>query len=322
MMIRKLLYCLIVLGLLAVSCTGTQTTTRGEPLRVPYTNWPADYISILARELGYFNQYGVSVSLVYYPDRSNVLIDLATEKLDGANIPTISLLPLIRNDNYRIVAVADSSEGADQIVAQAGIRTPAELSGQRIGVSIGSAGEFLVHEMLRNAGIKIDEVTLVDIDPQAVPVAIPDLIAAGHTAEPYTATALGLGQHVIYSSADIPGLLTDVLAFRLDVVQQRPEDVRAFVRAWLEAAEWWLENPVQGNQIISTLADIDLETITTDEIHIFTLEENRSSFAQNPGTNSSSIYFVLRSNLSFVIDSGILTLPPDTNLLIDPSFLP
>ncbi len=44
--------------------------------------------------------------------------------------------------------------------------------------------------------------------------------------------------HVIFTGAQTPGLLLDRLVMRQSLLKNRPEDVRAFTDAFLEAQEW------------------------------------------------------------------------------------
>jgi NitT/TauT family transport system substrate-binding protein len=147
------------------------------------------------------------------------------------------------------------------------------------------------------------------------------LIDAGHTWDPHTAQAIASGNHIIFSTKDTPGLFPDVMTFRVDVIQHRPDDVRAFVAAWFEAADYWLTNPQAGNTIVAQYTGQLASEISTEGIRIYTLQDNLRAFAENPGSNLSSIYYVARLSLDFSIKAGYITIPPDLNILLDPSFL-
>jgi len=314
---------ILAIAFLLASCgPAAPATPETQPLRIAYTDWPGDYIVLLAQELGYFSQYGVEVIPVHYESFSSAFPDLATNRIDGINIVPIDLLPIIQDDNVRIVMVTDCSDGADQIVASAEIQSIADLRGKRIGVSTGTFGEFLVREMLESGGMTTADVTLVDIGPESVPDAIPGQIDAGHTWEPHTSQAEALGEHILFTSAETPGLLPDVFAMRAEIVENRPDDVRNFVSAWLDAAEWWIANPAEGSQVIATAIGGNPDDISLDGIKIYTAEDNRLTFTENPGTDASSIYYVIRQNLTFSVESGYITVAPHLETIINPSFLP
>jgi NitT/TauT family transport system substrate-binding protein len=311
------------IDLLLISCGGfSSVKPEYHPLKIAYTDWPGDYILFLADELGFFNQYNVDVLPIHYNSFNDEIPDLAIGKIDGLNIVPIDLLPIVQNNDIRVIMVTGCSNGADQIVASTDIDSIAALRGKRIGASMGTDGEFLVIEMLKRAGLSLADVTLVNISPDKVPYAIPELIDAGHTWEPYTTIATDLGQHIIFSSAETPGLLPDIFTVRLEVIQSRPDDIRNFVAAWLEATDWWLNNPTQGSQIIANRIGADPVDISFEGLKMSTAADNDSAFSDYPGVNPTSIHYVFRQSLSFSINSGYITIPPDINTILDPSFLP
>jgi hypothetical protein len=61
--------------------------------------------------------------------------------------------------------------------------------------------------------------------------------------------------------------------------------------------------------------------LLTSNITIYTIADNTKLFANNPGTDASSIYFIAGFNRDFLINAGYITNPPDINTLLDPSFL-
>jgi NitT/TauT family transport system substrate-binding protein len=261
------------------------------------------------------------VEPVYYPTFSDSYTDLAIGKVDATSTVLIDLLPAIKNNDLHAVMITDATEGIDSIVATPDIASIYGLRGKRIGVELGTFAELLVIEMLAKAGLDTNDVNLVNIPPDQVPSAIPSLIDAGHTWDPHTAQAIASGNHIIFSTKDTPGLFPDVMTFRVDVIQHRPDDVRAFVAAWFEAADYWLTNPQAGNTIVAQYTGQLASEISTEGLHIYTLQDNLRAFAENPGSNLSSIYYVARLSLDFSIKAGYITIPPDLNILLDPSFL-
>jgi len=312
---------LILFAAILSACSDPSLSVKKEPLRVAYTDWAGDYVTLIALKMGFFTEHGVTVDVVYYPTFSDSYIDLAIGKIDATSTVLIDLLPSIRNNDLHAVMITDATDGMDSIVATPDIVTISDLRGKRIGVEFGTYAELFASEMLAKANLTRNDVTLVNISPDKVPSAIPDLIDAGHTWDPHTAEALAKNNHIIFSTAETPGFFPDVMTFRAEVLKSRPEDVRAFVAAWFEAADYWLTNPEAGNTIIAQYTGMMVSDITTEGIHIYNLQDNLQAFAENPGSDYSSIYFVARKNLDFSIEAGYITTPPDLNIVIDPSFL-
>jgi NitT/TauT family transport system substrate-binding protein len=314
-----LIHLLAVAALLLAACGLATPTPSSRPLRVAWLTWPGFYPMAIAVEQGLFAKHGLAVEPVFYTVLSDIYPDFAAGKLDGALIPLGDLLPLVKDDNARAVLVIDNSAGADQIIATADVASPADLKGKRIGVNFGSFAELFVRQMLEANQLTPEQVTLMDVDPEMVPEAMPDSIQAGYTYEPYTSQAMTQGHHVIFSSAETPGLIPDVLALRAMVIAERPEDVRRFITAWFEAVQFWQAHPDESAQMIARQTGLRPEEVSTEGVRLFDLELNRRAF--RPGSDESSLYFTGQAYIDFLISSGSLTTQLDINRVLDPSFV-
>jgi NitT/TauT family transport system substrate-binding protein len=321
MKMRILSAILVILSMVLSACGNAPAPSEKAPLRIAYTDWAGDYVTLIAQQMGFFRKHGVVVEPVYYQTLSDSYTDLAVGKVDAINAALIDVLPAIKNNDLRAAMVTDSSEGGDSIVAAPEIQSIYMLRGKRIGVELGTFGELFVVQMLAKAGLTERDVTLVNVAPEDVPSAIPSLIDAGHTRGSHTAEALAKGDHDIFSTSSTPGLFPDVMIFRAEVTQNRPDDVRAFVAAWFEAAEYWITNPQAGNTIIAQYKGQPASTISAKGVHIYTLQENLQAFSEDTGSDSTSIYYVAHLSVEFSIRSGYITTSPDLNILLDPSFL-
>ena len=312
---------LLLLATLVLSACGSKAPVVAKPpLRVAWSLWPGYYPMAIAAEKGFFAKHGVEVEPVLYNVYSNQLPDLASGMVDGAAIILSDTLFDALSNSINVVMVLDHSAGADQVVAAPGINSPADLRGKRIGVqSTAVGGTLLIRRMLEQNNISISEVTLVSVAPEQVPQAIPSQIDAGYTYEPFSSQARAAGDKVIFSSADAPGVIVDVLTFRREVVQQRPEDVKAFIAAWQEALQYWKDNPAEGNAIIAKATGMQPEEISSEGVQLFDLAANRQAYTQ--GTDATSLYFTTQTELDFLINTGDITNPVKISELLNPSFL-
>lgn len=317
---RLILFILVGTVLLS-ACATTPQDAASEPLRVGYVLWPGYYPMLIAEERGIFEEYGVSVETIAYPTIGEEYAAYSSGNLDGMALVIGDILPQVKRDNSRVVLVTDFSNGSDQIVATADITTPADLRGKRIGVRFGSFGELMVRHMLEENNIRIDEVTLVNVFPELLQESIGTQVDAGHTYEPFTGQSLDQGAHIIYDSADVPGLVTDVIAFQTHVVEQRSADVQAFVSAWFEALAWWQANPEEGNALLSKLIGVPADEIAASlaGVNPLNLEDNQKAFTQ--GTDNLSLHFTTQEYIDFLGTSGVLSVAPDLDVLLTASFL-
>jgi NitT/TauT family transport system substrate-binding protein len=312
----------VTLVCLAACQSGTAQTER-QPLRLEYTQWWGDYTAIIAQEMGFFEKQGVDVELVPYEVFSRALPDLAAGKIDLGLFGINDALNVARRVPLKVVAVYDQG-GDSTIVAAPSILNVADLKGKTIGVPAGSTYELFVREMLKSAGLSLEDVTLVSIDPETVAERMPDEVQAAYVWDPYQTQLINQGNRILFSSEQGTRLFPDVITLRADTAADRPEDVKAFLRAWFEALEYRRANPDESNAIISRVTGLPLEEITAGQENIFlqNAADNEATFAQNPGENTDSIHYTARTNLDYLINLGTASQAIDLNQLLDPSYLP
>ena len=128
----------------------------------------------------------------------------------------------------KIIYVVDYSNGGDVVLSQAGIRTIAELKGRKMGVDkLNGFNHVFIAELLRLNGLTEDDVEILPVKASDVPNALADgRIDAGQTWESYTSQALANGARLLATTADAPGIVTDVLMVKEDVPINRPAEVR------------------------------------------------------------------------------------------------
>ena len=291
------------------------------PLKVGWHTWPGYFPFAIATDLKLFSKHGVAVEPILYESASFSHPDLQAGKIDGATgtLADALLMDGRLPDSVRVVLVADYSAGGDVVVATDEIATVADLRGKRVGARLGSFSELFVLTMLRMNHLTKSDVTILKMEPKDVPTAMPDVIQAGHTWEPGISQALDKGHHIIFSSSDTPGLIPDLVIFRTQVVETRPDDVRAFIAAWLEAVDYWQTNPIKANASIAKVTGIELDHISAAGLKLFNLQDNLKAFA--PGTDTTSLYRSSEINRAFLINSGGLTSAPVVERLLDASFV-
>ena len=307
-----------VLFLSACSGLGTQAEVK-PPLRMGWTVWPGFYPIVIADQKGFFEKHGLEVDLILYNTQTEVTAALASGMLDGGGVTLNDALLDNVASNVKVVMITDNSDGGDQIVATRDIVSTEDILHQNIGAKRGSFSEFFVREMLSQKGILPSDVTFVNVDPEYVPAAMPDHINIGHTFEPYTSQALAKGYKIIFSSADTPGLIVDMIGFHRRTIAERPEDIAAFIAAWFEALQYWQEHPEECNQIIAAATGQQAQDISAEGVKLFDLSANLNAF--KPGTDTTSVYFTARKALKFLVDSGFVAEPADVNEVLDDSFL-
>lgn len=307
---------------LAVSPTPTPPPVAQRPLKIGWDIWAGYYPLLIAAEKGFFTKHNVQVEPVQIENNTG-LARLETGELDGLlmALPYALQTDATAPDSIRVVLAVDYSDGADAVIAGASIAGPADLRGRRIGTMLGSFSELLIRSMLQQHNLLAQDVTLVNTDVAEVPAALANAnIQAGHTWEPFASDALQHGGHVIFSSADVPGLITDVLAMRAEATKMRPQDIRALILAWFDAVDYWQAHPTEGNAIIAKATGLQESEISLDGIKLLTLADNRQAFTMSDAT--LSLYASSKLTKDFLIGTGSLTTAPDEQRVLDKTFLP
>ncbi len=316
----RLLSTLVLVAILLAACSGTNSTAAEKtPIRVGWSLYSGWYPLVIAQELGLFEKHNIEVELVLLPTLKDTSPQIASGFVDAATLVLgDAMLEDVANSST-VVLVTDNSDGADQILASPEVMETKDLRGKRIGVATGTFGELLIRAMLEKYGLSINDVQLVETAPEAVAEALPSKIDIGHTYEPYASQARNKGNGVLFTSADAPGVIVDTIVFTNQFIQQRPEDVRNFIDAWFEAVEYWQANPAEGNAIIARATGQNVEDISFEGIKFFDRAANLATF--QPGSDTNSVFFTAQFELDFLVNSGLVTHPPDINVLLDPSFL-
>ncbi|WP_375496075.1 ABC transporter substrate-binding protein [uncultured Nostoc sp.] len=318
--LRYLRIFLITACLLFACNTSAPTKVKLPPLKVEFTSFVGEHSGIIAQEKGFFKAQGVDIELIYKRYAQLEQANFSAGKYDGMTSSLGSFIILSgTNPDIQCVIVIDESTGADVVVAQSQIKTVADLKGKKLGANLGGFSEVFVTEMLKTANLTSDDINLVKLEASEIPKRLKNnAIQAGHTWEPYLSEAIKLGGHILFTSKQTPGLISDMIVFRGETIRDRPEDIRAFVRGWLQATTYWKANVQEGNAIISKALKIPRNTISLEGVNLTDLGENQKFFQSS---NPNSIYKTAKIYADFFIRSGNVTRIPELKSLFNSSFL-
>lgn len=251
------------LSLLALAGCGGAATGEGAadgapaPLRIGYSDWPGWVAWEVAREHGLFEANGVAVELIWM-DYVPSMDAFAAGALDAVAMTNGDALVsgATAQKPSTAILVNDYSFGNDMIVARDGISGMRDLVGRRVGVEIGFVDHLLLLHALDAAGIDPGEVELVNIPtneaPQALAAGGVDAIAAW---QPASGQALRVvaGSRPIYTSAEAPGIIYDMLQVSRESLTARREEWVRVVRTWYDVVEY-MADPANRDEMLSILA--------------------------------------------------------------------
>ena len=312
----------ILCAILATACAPTRPAGSDlPPLRIEFTDWWSDYTLIVAQQQGLFEKYGVNVDIIYYKDFTNAVPDFTANKIDAGLFGITDTLNTITAADLRVVAVYDDG-GPSAVISVPEIETVEGLKGKRIGVSIGTSYEMFVLEMLATAEMTASDVTLLDFRPEEAYKLLGTDLDAFYGWDPYASEALAAGNRELFTNEQLANLYPDLIVFRAEVVEQRPEDIRAFLRAWFEAVEFRAQYPEESNLMIASYLGIPIQDLYVDEtLHIMTADDNQALYNKE-SVADISVYDSATINANFLMRMGVLGEMPDLETVFDGSYLP
>lgn len=319
----RILVLLAAFALLVSACGASdQHAPEDITLRVPFTIWPGNYPIAIAQEQGLFEKHGVSVEILYYESYPATYIDFASGKVNALGVSIGDLLPLLEKRPARVVMIPDSSEGADQLLASDDIQSVADLRGKRVGVYQGTYGEYWMRQLLASNGMSVTDVEWVNLPVESMPTDFLKTVDATHSYEPYTSEALTNGGHVLLTSENTPRWqIPSTFIFPEDIIQEHPEAVSNFLAAFFEGVDWmYAHSDEEIYSVVANQLNLPVEYIWLGGDYVLTLEDNRK--LMQPGNDFDSIYFTAEEYIKYLANTSRLTVAPNLEELIDPSFLP
>jgi NitT/TauT family transport system substrate-binding protein len=235
-----------VAGILAVLAMGLSNAVLAQserPFRLVVTHLEAplvpNSVMDLAVQLGYFEREGVEVELVRVQQTPSALAALQSGEADMANIGVDALLQVIANGASDFRAVMSPNKSLPfMIVGRKGIATVEDLAGASFGVGrLGSLDHSLSSAVLAAFDVDIEGTNLVTLGQ-------PSVRAQALLAGQIDATTMSIGTWSALDDTSSLQVLIDVDAYYekapvvnkvnavpVAVLEDRPEDVKAVIRA-------------------------------------------------------------------------------------------
>jgi NitT/TauT family transport system substrate-binding protein len=225
-----------------------------EPLRISVGIWVGFGPLFLAQEKGFFREAGADVELVKLEGPKEGFLAMAAGRVDAVGAST-GILPLYLKDKnaFQLVVALDDSAGGDGILARKDITTIAGLKGKSVAFDEGSLAQFFLNVVLERAGLTQEDVKAVNMSAGDAGAAfVAGKLDAAVTWEPWlTRGKASPNGHVLIDTSKTPGLVTDGLVFRREVLERRGAEVKAVVKSWNKAVDYWKANPDESNEIMA-----------------------------------------------------------------------
>ncbi len=311
-------------ALAGVAMLSLSATALAEPLKIGYSDWPGWVAWEVAIEKQWFKEEGVDVQFEWF-DYVASMDAFAAGKLDAVTMTNgDALVTGATGAKSVMILINDYSNGNDMIVGKPGVESLKDLKGKKIGVEIGFVDHLLLLNGLEKLGMNESDVELVNVPTNETPqvLASGDVDAIGAW-QPNSGIAINLvpGSKPIYTSADEPGLIYDVLAVSPSSLASRKAEWAKVAKVWYRVVAY-IKDPATYDDAVRIMASrvgVDPEEYKSfiNGTKILTLDEAKSHFAKGDGF--SSLYGSSKISDDFNLANDVYKEAQDVDAYIDPS---
>jgi NitT/TauT family transport system substrate-binding protein len=320
---RKTLFGLC-LGLAMAFVQTEASAAAAQPLRIGYSDWPGWVAWQVAIDKGWFKEAGVDAKFEWF-DYVASMEAYSAAKLDAVAMTNgDALVTGATGGKSVIILVNDFSNGNDMIIARPGIRSLKELKGKKVGVEVGFVDHLLLLNGLEKEGMVEKDVTLVNTKTNETP----QVLASGEVAaigawQPSSGLAMKAlpGSRPIYTSAQAPGLIYDVLAVNPTSLASRRADWQKVVGVWYRVVNY-IHDPKTADDAIKIMsARVGLTPAAYKPLlqgtKILPLTEAKAVFQKAPGLGS--LYGSTKVSDNFNVKYEVYKQAQNVDAYIDPS---
>ncbi len=249
---------LLQAALLATVSTSLQAADL-KPYKVGYNNWIGSIAFFVANDKGFFKEEGLDVQAKSFSSPGDPLLPLLAGDLDAALSTADSVITVLDKapDQLKVVYLTDTSAGADAIIAKKAIANVKALKGHTVAATLGQCNQLLLEKALEKAGLTDKDIKLTNMNADDSGAAF----AAGKldvavTWEPWITKSAGEKTgHVIFSSAETPNLILDILAISSKNAAKKSADTRAFLKGMNRGYEFVQQHTDEACAIAAKVLD-------------------------------------------------------------------
>ncbi len=313
-----------LLGFAALGLMSLCSPALAAPLKIAYSDWPGWVAWEIGVQKGWFKEEGVDVEFLWF-DYVPSMDAYVAGKVDAVCMTNGDALVTGATGKPSVgILINDFSNGNDMIVAAPGIQSVKDLKGKKIGIEEGFVEHLLLLTALEKNGLKSDEVSIVNTPtnetPQVLASKAVDAIGAWQPNSGQALKALP-GSKPVFSSADAPGIIYDLLYVSSESLQKNRAEWAKVVKVWYRIAGYLADEDHLDEALKILSARVNLKPAEYEPLlkgtKILTLDEALKAWKPGDGLDSvfGSTANVNRFNLKF----GVYKESQDPAKYLDPS---
>ncbi len=307
--------CLILfVAALIISCDQNEVVNTTKPIRFAFQNRIGSAIPIVAVEKGFFKKQGLVIKPLRFSSGPACAEALYSGSADiGTMGDTTAIFATVQHPNLKIIASHSTGEHRHRLIVQnaAPYRTLEDLRGKRIGIKKGTSthGGFLA--ALAAGNIPRAAITVVDLNPNTMPVALmAGSIEAFAASEPTPSLAELKGGRELITFGGLGNQYPIMMLAHATFIKNREKDLLRFIGALRSAEEFVRENPDETVKILGDTTGLPSEvTRQAMKRHSYRL------------TLDEAILSSLRETAQFLKEQNKIKQLPDLATAVTPRFL-
>lgn len=223
-----------LLLVLLVLISGCQS--EPETIRIGVNDWPPCEVWYVALEQDLFED--VNVELVRFSTWSDNMNALYLGNIDITHSTYFNNILFSEKGEWgQMIAPIDTTLGGDGLVIRNTLKSGYDLKGMKIAVEVGTDEHYLLYKALEHFDVRIEDVEIVSASSaKTAELFINNEVDAIFTYEPYMSQAATEGDgQIIYTTADIPGHMVDVLVGNKTRMDEHTEAFVNVMKGYYEA---------------------------------------------------------------------------------------
>ena len=311
----------LTLAAAALALCGAAASAQETKVAIGMSGWTGFAPLTLAKEAGLFKKHGLDVSIKKIPQKDR---HLAIASGDIQCAATTVETWIVWNANgvaTTQIFQLDKSFGADGMVVKPGINSIKDLKGKTVAASApGTAPYFTLAWMLRENGLSVKDVKVVNLEPQAAAnamIAGTAGIDVAMTYEPFLSAVRAKPEagRILATTLDYP-MIMDTFGCTPKFLAENPRAARALADAYFDAVAMIKAEPQKSFTIMG--ADVKQTAEQFEGSQKFLRwqdrEANKKFFAGEHAEFSKKAAQIL-------LEAGIIRALPDMGKLVDTRFI-
>jgi NitT/TauT family transport system substrate-binding protein len=312
---------LSTLALAAFTLGASVAQAQETKVGIGFSGWTGFAPLTLARDAGIFKKHGLDVTLKKIPQKDRHLA-IASGDIQCA-ATTVETWVVWNANGVATTQIfqLDKSFGADGMVVKNNIASIKDLKGKTVAASApGTAPYFTLAWMLRENGMTVKDVKVVNLEPQAAAnamIAGTGGIDAAMTYEPYLGAVRAKPEagKIIATTLDYP-MIMDTFGCTPKFLADNPKAAKALADAYFDAVAMIKAEPKKSFEIMGADVKQTAEQFENSQKYLRWQDRdaNQKFFAGEHATFSKKAAEIL-------LEAGIIKALPDMSKLADTRFL-